>query len=430
MLRFWNHRSAVGVCWWRTVPVLLASALAAAAVLTAAPRAAADGAFLEPIVVGQKSFEPGIHIAPDGTLYIDGPAGIFSGGISSPSSVFRSRDDGATWVATPPGLRGFLLGGGDSTLAIAPNGELAFADLWAGSSTVARSADQGDSWLALPIAGLPIQDRPWLAHTGHSTYLAYHQIPGGIGVSKSLGDGLAYPVTTIAATLLDQEGCLTCSAGGVIAAPGPTLLNDRVGVIFNAQNGGVKFTRSLDGGLTWSVRTIVPTGTSNSTLAFPVVADADGANLVAAWMEVTDTRSTVRIATSTDWGDTWSAPRTIVGAGTSVFPWVAAKGSKVSVSLYWNAGATTADGTAPETPWYESYLESTDFAETFSPLITADPTPVKIGPICTGGSSCGANRELGDFQMVALDNLGRANLTYNRSIANGSNVEIRYVRQP
>ncbi|WP_369637146.1 hypothetical protein [Nocardia sp. JMUB6875] len=404
--------------------------LAVATVLTTAPQArAGEESFLAPIVVGEKAFEPGMHVAPDGTLYIEGPTGVLSVGISSPSILFRSRDDGATWVATAPGLRSYLPGGGDATLAIAPNGDLALADLWAGSSTVSRSSDQGDSWIPLPAAGLPVQDRPWLANSGTAVYLAYHQLPGGIGVSKSFGDGLFYPQTTVAATIVDQEGCVTCASGTIVAAPGTTFLTDRVGVVFSTQNGGVKFSRSLDGGLTWSVKPIAPSGNADTTLVFPTVADAGGGNLAIVWLEVTGGRSIVRLATSTDWGDTWSPPRTLTAAGTSVYPWVAAKGSKIAVSLYWNSSASTPDTTPADTPWYESYTESTDFGATFTPLATVDPTPVKVGPICTGGSSCGEDRELGDFQSVAIDNQGRSDLAYNRWASDGTAVEVRFTRQ-
>ncbi|WP_225728183.1 MULTISPECIES: sialidase family protein [unclassified Nocardia] len=391
--------------------------------------AVAAGPFQDPVVVGYKAFEPSIEIAPDGTVYIAGPEGVLSNGISSPSTVFRSPDAGASWVATPPGMRGFWPGGGDAALAIAPNGSLAMADLWAGSSTAGRSGDRADSWIALPIAGLPIQDRPWLASTGTSTYLAYHQIPSGIAVSKSIDGGLTYPLTTVAATAIDQSGCVTCSAGSVIASDGGGPLTDKVGVIFNAANGGVGFSRSTDGGITWSVKTIAASGNSDNTLVFPTVADSGDGRLIAVWLRVAAGRSAVQTAVSADWGQTWSEPKTVVGNGTSVYPWVAAKGDKVAISLYWNNTDGTADGTAPGVPWYESYLESDDFAASFGPLQTADPTAVKTGPICTGGTSCQANRELGDFQSVAIDNAGRANLAYNRSIDNGANVEVRFTRQ-
>ncbi len=399
---------------------------ATAALVSRPPTAAAAEAFLDPVVVGTKYNEPGIHVAPDGTLYIEGPAGILNG-FPSASAVFRSRDDGVTWTATPPGLRALQPGGGDSTLAIAPNGDLAFADLWAASSTVAQSTDQADFWLAAPAAGLPIQDRPWLANAGSANYLAYHQLPSGVAVSRSIGGALLYPLTTVAASIIDQDGCVTCAPGGIIATAGGTPLTDRVGVIFSAQNGGVKFSKSTNSGLAWSVKTLQPAGISNTTLVFPTVADAGGGRLVAAWLNTTDTRSAVMLATSTDWGDTWSAPKAVVASGTSVFPWVAARGDKVALSLYWNADEATPDTTAPGDPWYESYLESADFAATFSALTSADPTPVKTGPICTQGARCQSDRELGDFQSVALDNQGRADLAYDRSTDGG--VEVRFVRQ-
>ncbi|RDI69292.1 hypothetical protein DFR76_101830 [Nocardia pseudobrasiliensis] len=419
-----RRRAAVGSLRG-VLTILLVTTTAAVGLVAQAPVAAA-GVFLAPVLVGNKIDEPGIHVAPDGTLYIEGPAGILNG-IPSASTIFRSNDDGATWAPTPPGLRALLPGGGDSTLAIAPNGDLAFADLWAGSSTVAQSADRADGWLAVPAAGLPIQDRPWLANAGGSDYLAYHQLPSGVAVSKSIGGGLVYPQTTEAATILDQDGCITCAAGGIIATAGGTALTDRVGVIFSAQNGGVKFSRSTNSGLTWTVKTIQPGGISNDTLVFPTIADAGGGRLVAVWLNVTDTRSTVMLATSTDWGDTWSATDAIVTSGTSVFPWVAAKGEKVAISLYWNASQATPDTSPADAAWYESYLESADFATTFSPLTPADPTPVKVGPICTQGARCQGNRELGDFQSVAIDNQGRADLAYNRSV-DGGDVEVRFVR--
>ena len=66
---------------------------------------------------------------------------------------------------------------------------------------------------------------------------------------------------------------------------------------------------------------------------------------------------------------------------------------------------------------------------TFSALQSADPTVVKTGPICTGGINCGSNRELGDFQQVALDGSDHAVLSYVRSIDNASNTEIRFVKE-
>ena len=47
---------------------------------------------------------------------------------------------------------------------------------------------------------------------------------------------------------------------------------------------------------------------------------------------------------------------------------------------------------------------------TFSTPVSVDPTVAKTGPICTGGTNCSANRELGDFQSLTLGNQGNPDL--------------------
>jgi hypothetical protein len=394
--------------------------------LLAGPEAAtAAGPFMAPVVVGSGASEPGVHVAPDGTVYVEGPVGFASNLPGSPSALWRSGDAGASWVRTPDSLRANQPGGGDSTLSIDPSGNLAWGDLWLGASTVGKSTDKANSWLAQPLGGLPVQDREWLGSTTSSVYLTYHQIPGGIVVSRSVDGGLTYPVTTSAATVVDQTGCV-CPPGNLIAEDGG-LLGDKVGVIFATSTGGVGFSRSSNSGLTFSVSPVSPAGSANTGLAFPVVANAGGGHLYATWLEVTGNSSSVHFSSSGDWGATWNAPRTIVGSGTSVYPWVAARGSKVSVSLYWNSSTATPDTTASGVSWFESYLESADGGATFSALSTVDPTAVKTGPVCTSGINCSGNRQLGDFQSVAIDGAGRANVAYNR--VNGSVTEVRFCRQ-
>ena len=118
-----------------------------------------------------------------------------------------------------------------------------------------------------------------------------------------------------------------------------------------------------------------------------------------------------------------------VSAGTSTYPWVAAEGSKIAISLYHTAATGTPDTVSKSAAWYEQYLESTNGGTSFTSPVDADSTAVKKGPICTGGINCDSGRELGDFQQIAIDNAGRANLSYVRSIDNKSNTEVRFVRQ-
>jgi hypothetical protein len=53
-------------------------------------------------------------------------------------------------------------------------------------------------------------------------------------------------------------------------------------------------------------------------------------------------------------------------------------------------------------------------------VTTVDPTVAKNGPVCTAGTGCNADRELGDFQSVTIDGAGRANVAYCRVTQPGS----------
>lgn len=413
---------------------LLSSATSAGSALglpaigtTSALRAATttSGPFVAPVAVsGATVGEPGINVAPDGSIYINGPAGL-----SSASPVFKSTDGGSTWALTPSSLRSSLPGGGDSNVAVDPTtGTLYMVDLWLASSTTSRSTDGAQSWVANPL-GVPIQDRPWVATAGNGdVYMVTHQIPLGLVVSKSVAplDGVVFPVSTLAATPLDQQGCV-CPPGNIVAEPGG-LLGDQVGVIYSTSTGAVHFAFSKNGGLTFTNSVITGDNPSASTLdAFPVVADAGNGHLVAVWLEdftPSDVASgdRVQISTSSDFGATWAAPRTLVssGGGTSVYPWVATSGSKVSVSLYHTTAAPTGspgpDTVPASAQWFETYLESSDGGANFSSPVAIDPTAVKSGPICTQGTAgCSGNRQLLDFQTVTIDPAGRANLSYARA---------------
>jgi hypothetical protein len=406
--------------------VTAASVAALAPVSTGVASAAS---FMAPVVVtGVDAGEPGIDIAPDGTMYINAPDGLLSSLPGSPSLVFRSTDGGATWTRLPDSLKANLPGGGDSDMTISPDGTLSETDLWLGSSTVATSSDRGQTWTANPVQGTLVQDRQWVAASaGGRVYHVTHQIPTGLWVARSIDYGLTYPQQNIAATVADQTGCI-CPPGNIVAEDGG-LTGDRIGGVYATSTGGVGFYRSTNGGLTFTNDYPGPASSADTTRAFPVVADGGNGKLAVVWNPVVNGRSSVMLATSSDFGATWSAPRTIVSAGTSVYPWVAYRNGKIAVSLY-HTDATATPDTVPESAtWYESYLESIDDGATFSGLQTADSTSVKSGPICTGGTGCSADRELLDFQQVAITADGKSAMSYTRSIDNVADTEIRFVRE-
>ncbi|MHB8244669.1 MAG: hypothetical protein ACYDGN_04815 [Acidimicrobiales bacterium] len=359
--------------------------------------------------------EPGIVIAPPGTpnagdMYINAPTGV-----SSPSDVFLSTNKGGTWTLTSPGLRALAPGGGDSNLAVGPaSGNLYLIDLWLGSSTASESTNNASSWVPNPLGGLVVQDRQWIAPAGGgSAYVTYHQIPSGILVTKlvSVGGALVPTTTTVAASVANQTGC-ECPPGNLISQG-----SSDVGVIYSTSSGGVNFASSTNGGSTFSNATVAPASSASTINSFPVVADAGAGNLVAVWLDDSSSGTNVELATSSDFGATWSAPSTLLSesAGTYVYPWVAARGSQAVVSYYnatsggSNLAGSTPDGAPSSTLWYENALGLTinsfgagSSSYTSTPPLAADTTPVKNGPVCTQGAACSGNRQLLDFQSVAL----------------------------
>jgi len=384
--------------------------------------------FGTPVVVsGDNASEPGIDVAPDGTLYVNAPVGLFSTIPGSPSDVFRSDNGGTSWTKLPASLKANLPGGGDSDIAVSADGTLAETDLWLGSSTVATSSDKGQTWLANPLQGELGSDRQWVTATsGGRVYHVVHQIPTGLWVSRSVDGGLTYPQHNLAASVLDQTGCI-CPPGNMVSEDGG-LTGDKVGGVYSTSTGGVGFYRSVNGGLTFTNTSPGPASSATTSNAFPSVADGGNGKLAVVW-EADTGSSTVWLNTSNDFGATWGTPRQIVTSGTSLYPWVAYQGSKIAVSLYHTSASGNPGSVSSSAQWFESFLESTDGGATFSALQTADPTVVKTGPVCTDGINCSSDRELGDFQQVAIDGAGHAVMSYCRSIDNNSNTEIRFVKE-
>lgn len=407
----------------RTVKIALGAAAFGLAVL---PNLSANAAtFNAPVIVSADDVsEPGVEVAPDGTLYVHGPTGV-----PLSSSIWRSDNGGTSWAKTPP-LTRLGLGGGDIDIAIQPNGHLAFTDLWLGSSSVGKSTDKSQSWVTNQVQGTMVQDRQWVATTGNDVvYHVTHQLAAGLIVAKSVDGGITYPVQTVAATTLDQGNCI-CPPGYMIAEAGPGAAGtgDRIGLIYTTAT-GVKFSRSSNGGLTWAHAVIDPTGGGSTLDSFPVVANAGGNNLVASWLDINGSSSRVMFSSSSNWGATWTAPKAIVNTGSAVFPWIDARNGKIAVTTYHSSTAGNPGALPNSAQWHLKYMESFDGGATFSALATADPTAVKSGPICVDGINCGSDRELGDFQMVALDNAGKANISYVRSIDGQYNTEVRFVKQ-
>jgi hypothetical protein len=194
-----------------------------------------------------------------------------------------------------------------------------------------------------------------------------------------------------------------------------------VAFAFPTTTSGIGISRSTNGGLTWTVSYPGQSVNAGAVTGFPIIATDGAGRLAAVWQPAGN--GGIYLVTSNDFGASWAAPRLIEGAGTSVYPWVAYRNGKIAVSYYHTTASASVSDNVPEgSQWTISY-KSTD--DNFATRV--DIENIKDGPICTMGTGCSEDRELGDFQSIDLTPAGKAVIAYNRSIADG--IDIRFVKE-
>jgi hypothetical protein len=224
-----------------------------------------------------------------------------------------------------------------------------------------------------------------------------------------------------------QRGIVgTAPPGNVVTDMNGTTYN--VYSIFTGTNPGswgIGLSALPAGSLTTTNRTVTPaTGAYDQTQSFPAVAVDNTAdnNVYVVWSDPTPSSWNIRFASSTDGGKTWSKSVTL---GQGVYPWITV-GAPGDVDVAWYSAAPSYSGdpnNAPRgTAWNVDFAQSlTGLASTpsFSAPVAATGT-VKTGAICTHGTGCSADRELGDFMGIAHDASGNALITFVNA-PNGSN---------
>jgi hypothetical protein len=394
----------------RSVGIALAGALVPALMLGSGR---ADGpTFGAPVrLTGCSGSEPVIEIGPDGTVFASPIPGL-----PVHSSLCRSISGGASFSSisfTRPYDR--LPGGGDSDVAVGSGGRVYFLDLWAGSSSIAVSYDNGSSWTqGTPFTSLPLTDRQWIAlgrrmPDGKDTvYVVYHfiQPPQWFAFSRSRDGGLTWDWHTVPV--------MGVGAVGSIVADG-----DFVGFTYSSPSGHQYFAYSTDAGATWKrvTASLFQNGVGDIT---SVAIDPDNpSKLYIAYVSRFD--RSVEVVRSTDRGQTWGLPVTVATNGMSnVFAWVAARNGKVGVA--WYAGSRPGVPDSANGAWKVRYAESLDHGVTFGPDIEATGV-VKNGSVCTSGLACNnVNREFGDFINIAIDAAGKSLIAFVRVTGGGASV--------
>jgi hypothetical protein len=398
--------------------------------------------------------EPAIRISPANNVVVASERGLGSG-----TDVWRgvqSGGAGATACALryggqPNATSGTGAAGGDVDVAIASKQQAGgayrayVASLNLGSVSVAHSNDNGATWTNLPIqAGLPVDDREWIAAFGASTaLLTFHDLSTqNIDVLRSDDGGNSFteigqaivPTSTAA-----RNGAITGNELGNVAIDRRNLRGAKAGPIgragFWAYQPFVSFSDpsatefneayvaiSNDGGFHWTDRA-VPCSTARRNVglnhAFPNVSVDRAGNLWLAWSAGADdangsnTKGAIVTALSRNHGVTWSCSKPI-STGQSIEPWLAAASHGVDLVFYKNIGTRGSQRWAVE-------LAQNPHTDT-APSVTGWRPPrslvvVHRGIVCEAGATCNTGRQLFDDFGVAVDTHGFAHIAYSRDAA-------------
>ncbi|HWE12972.1 MAG TPA: sialidase family protein [Solirubrobacteraceae bacterium] len=393
--------------------------------------------------------EPAIHVSRAGNVFLGSELGVGGG-----SELWRGLGAAGGASASACGLEyrgqpnavatGVGASGGDIDLAnaSAPNASgnynLYVASLNLGSVNVATSTDNGTTFSQTPVqAGLPIDDREWIAAFGASTsLLTYHDVAtNDINVLRSDNSGQTYsqisqviPETDYKAganelgnIVIDHDN-LPNTTGGFYAYQAFVAPSSSSGSSNNEAWLGV----SSDGGHTWTDQpiacSVTATGTSNGlSHNFPNVSVAPNGNIWYAWSD----DKNIYTAESTDHGKTWTcSPPVSTNTAQGIFPWLAATSSGVDLVYY---GAPT---TGSNQTWSVYFAQNT----AGSPSGWGTPqqlTAVHSGAVCESGATCTSGRQLFDDFGVDTDSSGWAHIAYSHDSPNlgGSSTATGYAVQ-
>jgi hypothetical protein len=417
-----------------------AAILAAAALMPSAAGAATGGTVgnfaygeLQATTVGQsgcgtnQAGEPAIHVSKDNLVGLGSENGLGGGSVYWTGSQLGGSTTasacGLSYDGQPNAVSGVGASGGDIDTAFAPaktatgTYRIYTASLNLGSVNVATSTDNGKTWTQTPVqAGLPVDDREWIAAYGPDTsLLTYHDIgTDNIDVLRSDNGGQTYtqvaqaiPATDYKAGNNELGNLVIDHNSGTGTATSPFYAYQSF--VAPSSSSGSAYNEaflavSADGGHTWTDRPIpCSTGWGGSLdHNFPNVSVAPDGTL---WYAVSND-SNIYTATSSDHGASWTCSGAVsTNTAQGIFPWLAATGAGVDLVYY---GAPTATNQT----WSVYFAQNT----AGTPTGWGTPQqlmPVHTGPVCEGGVSCTGGRQLLDDFGIDTDQNGWAHIAYS-----------------
>ena len=327
----------------------------------------------------------------------------------------------ATWkdVSANAG-NGCLLG---STLSLDP---ILFTDhttgrTWESQLTGANSAtcytdDDGQTWNPTTGGGIP-------SGVDHQTIGGGPYSSGGLGgLPTGYPDVVYYCSQDIATAFCgaSHDGGTTFGAG----VPTYSLLDcgglhghikvgpDGTAYLPNKGcNGNAAVVVSKDNGLTWNVHQIP--GTTESD-ADPSVGVGSGNTVYVGYV---GSDGKPGVAVSHDHGSTWSAPQTVggeYGIQNAVFPaMVAGDDDRATLAFIGTpTGGDYQDQANFHGVWHLYLATTYDGGATWTTVDATPGDPVQRGSICTGGTTCGNDRNLLDFIDATIDSHGRVEVAF------------------
>jgi PKD repeat protein len=352
----------------------------------------------------------GAHHVPNAAMYI---AGLQVLRMTRDECLSDSRQETDAWIDKTAPNNGITTL--DPILYTDVRTGRTFASQLAGKcSLMSFSDDDGESWT--PSQGCGIN-----AGVDHQTVGS-----GPFPASDPVG-GIGYPDATyycsqdaaIAQCALSRDGGL--AFGPAIPIYNATQCGGLHGHVKVAPDGTVYVPNrncqgfqgvavSTDSGTTWTVRTVPGSASSGSD---PHLGIGPDNKLYFAF-----SAGSTWVATSTDHGQTWSAPidlGTAFGIANSVFPEVVAgDAGRAAVAFLGTMSTGAVYGTDTTLPieWHLYVATTYDGGQSWTTVDATPNDPVQRGAVCTQGTTCSAGRNLLDFNDITIDDGGRVLVAY------------------